>query len=278
MRSQSILSFLALAVFFFSCEEPFTIDTEQAPPRVVIDGLITDNAAYQQVAIKWTTNFYNKEKSPGIENAVVTVSDDAGNVFNFVHNPSNHADSSGIYIPETPFAGEIGKTYFLHVEIDGEVYEATDKMADVIPVDSLTVVPDEDEQEDPEIDGRFYEVLLFAQEPQNERNFYLFKFYRNDSLTYDSETDIYFSDDELLAENIDGVEAPIYYSKGDRAKVEVFSMSRVGFVFYNDLFNLLNNDGGMFSPIPATPRTNLSNNALGFFHVGAVKTGEITID
>jgi hypothetical protein len=277
MQSRYI-PFLFLSILFVSCEEPFQLDTQQAPPRVVIDGLVTDNPAYQHVTLKWSGGFYNNDEAVAIENAVVKVSDDAGNVFNFVHNPSNTADSSGIYIPETAFAGEIGKTYFLRVELDGQVYEGSDKMADVIPVDSLTVEPDEDEQEDPEVDGRFYEVLLFTKEPQNEKNFYLFKFYRNDSLTYDSETDIYFSDDELLAENIDGVEAPIYYSKGDRAKVEVFSMSRVGYVFYNDLFNLLNNDGGMFSPIPATPRSNLSNDALGFFHVGAVKTGEITID
>jgi hypothetical protein len=277
MQSRYI-PFLVLSLLFVSCEEPFELDTQQALPRVVIDGLVTDNPAYQHVTIKWSGGFYNDEEAVAIENAVVSVSDDAGHVVNFVHNPSNKADSSGIYVPETAFAGEIGKTYFLRVELDGQVYEGSDKMADVIPVDSLTVVPDEDEQEDPEVDGRFYEVLLFTKEPQNEKNFYLFKFYRNDTLTYDTETDIYFSDDELLAENIDGVEAPIYYSKGDRAKVEVFSMSRVGYVFYSDLFNLLNNDGGMFSPIPATPRSNLSNDALGFFHVGAVKTGEITID
>ncbi len=41
----------------------------------------------------------------------------------FIHNPGSYADSAGYYLPETPFTGEIGKTYQLTVTVDGEVYE-----------------------------------------------------------------------------------------------------------------------------------------------------------
>jgi len=278
MRNLLILN-IFLAVILMSCDEPYQITTKQAPPRVTIDGLLTDNASYQYVKLNWSTDFYTPGKSPAITDAIVSVSDDSGNVFNYVHNPANSADSAGVYIPENSFAGVIGKTYTLKVIVNGETYEASDKMTDVTPIDSITTKIDEDEKDDPEYEGRFYEILIFTKEPQDEKNFYLFKFFRNDSLLYANDTDIYYSDDELLAENIDGVEGPLFYSKGDRAKIEAYSMTRQGYVYYNDLSNLLNGDsGGMFGPIPSSPRTNLTNGALGFFQVGAVKKGEIIVE
>jgi hypothetical protein len=275
---RSLLFILAIATLVIACEEPFILDSKQAPPNVVIDGLITDQKAYHSVKVAWSTPFYTKGKSPAVNNAVVTVSDDAGNVFPFVHNPSAKADSIGYYRPVTPFAGVIGRTYRLRVEVDGQVYEASDKLSNVIPVDSLGVEIDDDEFSDPEVEGRYYDILVFATEPQNETNYYLFKFYRNDSLLYENDTDIYYSDDELLAENIDGVSGPLYYKLNDKAKVEVYSLSREAYVFYNDLATLLNSDGGMFGPIPSSPRTNLSNGALGLFQVSAVKSRSIVIE
>jgi hypothetical protein len=274
-----ILFYFSFAVAFISCEEPFTLDLEQAPPMVVIEGLVTDVEKYQSVKVTGSSDFYGSGRSPRITDAVVTVSDDAGNTFSFIHNPNSHGDSVGIYVPQTPFAGVVGRTYSLRVEANGEVFEASDLLAGVITIDSLTTEIDDDEFEEPEITGKFYEILMFAKEPQDVKNFYLFKFYRNDSLTFDFDTNIYFSDDELLAENIDGIPGPIYYGEGDLARVDVFSLSRVGFIYYNDLFNLLNGDsGGMFGPIPSSPRTNLSNNALGFFQVSAVTSEEIVIE
>ena len=60
-----------------------------------------------------------------------------------------------------------------------------------------------------------------------------------------------YSDDELLAEKIDGVPSPVYYATNDKARLEIYRLSRKGYVFYNDLFTILNNDGGnvWFDPI-----------------------------
>ena len=76
-----------------------------------------------------------------------------------------------------------------------------DLLAPVTTIDSLSSRINEDERDDPGITGKFYEVLMFAKEPQATTDYYLFKFYRNDSLTVDFDTDIYYADDELLGEN-----------------------------------------------------------------------------
>jgi hypothetical protein len=226
-----------------------------------------------------SADFYSSGQTPRITDAVVSVTDDLGNEYTFVHNPRNHADSAGIYVPETAFVGQVGRTYTLHVTADGELFEATDKMFSVTPIDSLSFRINEDQQDDPDKPGKIYEMLVFAREPQDETNYYLFKYYRNDSLTVFNPTDIYYSDDELLGENIDGIPSPVYYGVTDKARLEVYSLTRKGYVFYNDLSSSLVNDGGgMFGPIPAPPRSNISNDALGFFQVSAINEKEAYIE
>ncbi len=277
MRTLTI--FLFAIVLLAACDEPIELDINQVDPKIVIEGLVTDKPGYQMVKVSRSVGFYTEGKTPRITNAVVTVEDDLGEVVSFTHNPRNHPDSAGIYLPPSGFVGKIGRTYTLHVNADGKDFEATDQLLPVISMDSLKYRVSEFQVEDPREDGKIYELLMYAREPQHEKNFYLFKFYRNDSLTYFNETDIYFSDDELLAENINGATSPVYYGIDDQAVVEVYSMSRVGYVYYSDLFSILNNDGGgMFGPIPASPRTNLSNDAIGFFQVSAINISAVKIE
>jgi hypothetical protein len=270
MTMRALIIYILLAVVFFSCDEPFVLDPDQAQSQIVIEGLVTDIPGKQAVKISMTGDFYSTGPTARVTDATVAVTDDLGNTVNFVHNPHAHPDSAGIYLPEVAFTGEIGRTYSLKVEAHGQTYQAHDKLVKVIPVDSLTYRINEDEQANPDNEGKIYEIKMYAREDQSTHNFYLFKFYQNDSLVFDSESDIYYSDDELLAENIDGIPAPVYYRYNDSVKMEIYSMSREAYVYYNDLSTLLNNDSGMFGPIPASPRTNLSNNALGLFQVSSV--------
>lgn len=276
---RNYLKYIVVGLVLISCDEATELDLRQTPSRIVIEGLVTNKANYQSVKITRSTQFYASGATPRITNASVVVTDDTGESFTFIHNPNNHPDSLGIYIPENNFTGTIGRTYSLRVDVDGESYEASDKLSNVTSIDSLAFRINDDQQEDPEDPGKIYELLVFAREPQDEENFYLFKYYRNDSLTVFSPTDIYYSNDELLGENIGGLPSPVYYGQGDRARLEVYSLSRNGYVYYNDLSTILNNDGGgMFGPIPAPPRTNLSNDALGFFQVSAVRERETFVE
>jgi hypothetical protein len=268
---------VAAILMLTACEKTVLLDLEQVEPKVVIEGLVTNRPGYQFVKLSRTVNFYQSGATPRITNAFVTVSDNDGNEFVFVHNPSNHPDSLGYYLPQTPFTGVIGKTYSLLVDVNGELYEAQDKLLRVTIMDSLKYRINTREKRDPKIDNRFYELLMYTKEPQDSEDYYLFKFYRNDTLNLYNPSDIYFTDDKTLAEEINGIASPVYYELGDSARVEVYSLSRKGFVFYNDLSNLLNNDGGMFSPPPANSRTNLSNGAVGFFQVSAMDVSGLLV-
>lgn len=274
---KNIFIFSLFSISFFSCEKTVLLDLNQTAPRVIIEGLVTNVPSEQYVKVSRSSGFYDSGVAPRVENASVVVKDDMGGEFVFVHNPGNHADSAGYYLPATPFVGIVGRTYSVSVSIDETTYEASDNLRPVTNIDSLGFQLDPDEQEDPDEEGKFYEVLLFAKEPQETTDYYLFKFYRNDTLRFSDDTDIYFADDEVLGEEIEGVTSPIYFAPGDVARVEMYSLSRNGFVFYSDLQALLQNDGGLFSQPPSNSRSNFTNGALGYFQTSALVSKEIEI-
>jgi len=274
---KNIVPIFLIVVLLSSCDEPYRLDTNQVEAHIIIEGQVTNRPGHQFVKVTRSGGFYETGETPRVTNANILVTDDAGNQFAFVHNPGGRVDSTGIYLPQTPFSGEVGRTYRLNVTIDGELYEAEDKMFNVTSIDSLSYRVNEDEKDDPKDWGRFYEVLLFAKEPQDTKDYYLFKFYRNDSLKVYNETDIYFADDETLGENINGVASPVYFTPGDIGRVEIYGISRTAFIFYSDLQQLLNNDGGLFSQPPADSRTNLTNGALGFFQASSLNVNSIEI-
>ncbi|MFT7161857.1 MAG: hypothetical protein ACI9GZ_003044 [Bacteroidia bacterium] len=261
----------------YSCEETINIDVLSLPANIVIEGLITNTNEYNYIKLTKSRDFYSSGEAEVITNAVVKVTDDLGNQFNYLHNPGNDPELRGVYFPATPYLGVIDRSYTMSVVVNGEEYSATETLQPVTAIDSLTVFFNQDEFDDPEDEGRYFEVLFYAEEPQDRIDYYLFKFYRNGELLKDNDTDIYFADDKLLSGRIDDLPTAGYFAEEDEVKVEMYSMPRSGFIFYNDLSTLLNNDGGLFTPPPANPRSNISNGALGYFHVGAMANKTITI-
>ena len=58
---------------------------------------------------------------------------------------------------------------------------------------------------------------------------------------------LFYSDDKLIQESINGFPAPVYYALGDTFYVEQLSLTREGYIFISDLDRAMNNDGGMLS-------------------------------
>ena len=276
MKSK-IFYLIGLAATLSACEKTVELDVTQTQPKIVIEGQVTDKSTHNYVKVSRTTGFYSAGNSPRISDATVSVEDNLGNIFMFEHYSGQDADSIGYYKPLEPFEGVVGRSYTLTVMVDGESYEATDTLYRLVEMEKLDYRINEDEKNDPEDPGRFYELLLYVKEPKETKDYYLFKSFRNGNLEYANETDIYFADDELIGENIDGIPLPLFYAENDIAKIEVYSLSRSAFIFYRDLQKLLNNDGGMFGTPPANPRSNLSNGALGLFQTSAVRAGEMKI-
>ena len=273
-------SFQYIIVFFltlgFSCEEVVIIDTGDLEERVIIEGQVINASDLSYVKITRSRDFYAQGSSERVSDALVEVVINGSETVTFVHNPKDDPLLEGYYLPNGDFIGQVG-AYQLRVNVDQVAYQATEQMKPVAAIDSLNSRFNEDEFEDPEVPGRYFNVLLNAEEPQETEDRYLFKFYRNDTLLRDFPTDVYVAQDELLGDRIAELEIPGFYSVNDLVRVEMYSLTQEAFIFYSDLANLINGDGGMFSPPPANPRSNLNNGALGYFQVSALDMHELIV-
>src|SRR4051812_13890627 len=108
-----IIVILALisTVTLISCEKTIKLDLRKTESKVVIEGLVTNLDGYQYIKVTRSADFYSTDKPPAVTDATVTVTDDQNGVYNFVYNPQHKDGYEGVYLPETPFKGEIGRTY-----------------------------------------------------------------------------------------------------------------------------------------------------------------------
>ena len=264
--------FLALfSIALFSCEKTIELDLEQTQEATIIEGLITDQAGRQYIRISRSTGFYDSGQNPAVSGAIVSVEDNEGNVYPFVE------QSPGYYVPQTPFSGKVGNTYTMAAQVGETIYSASEVMNYVPPFDSLSIRIDAAEQADPEDEGRFYEVLVYIKEPQATVDYYLAKFYRNDTIQNWDGTWAFAYDDLLLTEDIDNLPAPFYYAKDDLARVEMYAVTHECYKYYLDLNENINTDGGMFSGQPANLRTNIEGGAIGYFQVSGLADTEIRV-
>lgn len=267
--------FALLIAGFFACEEVVNIDVNQAPPQLVIDGLVTDEDTTHQVRITSTSDF-SAEFGVVITNASVRVSDNVGNSYSYIHNPTGIDSLDGTYYSEQKYAGVTGRVYSLEVLVNNLTLTASDTLRPITEIDSLSVRIDTFAQSDPDNDGEIYQVLLYAAEPQETMDFYYFRFYRDRVIIADNQ--VYAFDDQVLGDRLDGLPSPVNFKEGEHASVEIYSLTREQYVYYLDLSNLLNSDGGMFSPPPANPRSNIKGGALGIFQVSGLRRAGLVIE
>lgn len=266
------LLLLLTAYLCSNCEKTIRLDLDQHQSQYVVEGLITDQSARHYVRITKTVPFNATNPAERVSNAVVSVVDDLGNRYDFME------DGDGYYRVAEAFAGQTGRTYTLDVAVDGQHFTAMEKLPPTAAIDSIRYAINPEEQAEPEEEGRFYEVLLYMDEPQATEDFYLAKFYRNGELENDEGESVFYFNDQLLSDRIEGLEGPYYYRQEDLFRFELYSLSPKAYRYFFELDANINSDGGIFSGTPANILTNLEGGAIGYFQVSGLAHGEVVIE
>ncbi|MFL5731015.1 MAG: DUF4249 domain-containing protein [Cytophagaceae bacterium] len=267
MKKLTILfSLFAAICSLSSCEKVLDVDLNSTDPKIVIEGLITDKPGPYTVKITTSADYYNNQTPPPVTNALVIISDNTGNIDTLTQ------VSPGIYKTNTTTGVKL-RTYTMTVAVNGTTYTAVSTLPDLYPVDSLGYIyyPQKDIFHE-----KAYYPLAFSQEPQNETNYYMWKFFRNDTLL-NKPNDIWIADDQAVKGSVQGLEFPYAYQKFDTASVIVFSITKEAFDFYTGLEAQIQNDGGFFSSPPANAQGNFSNGALGLFQTSTTDSLGIVI-
>lgn len=125
---------IVLSTVLFGCEEVVDVDTNTAPPRLVVDAAINwekGTAGNEQtIKLTTTTNYFNAIP-PVVSGATVFVTNSVNTVFDFIETPN-----TGQYVCST-FVPQIGETYTLTVIHNGRTIKATEKMMPVPAIDYI---------------------------------------------------------------------------------------------------------------------------------------------
>ncbi|MDR1544604.1 MAG: DUF4249 domain-containing protein [Prevotellaceae bacterium] len=154
-------SLIIIILVLSACTERIEINTDDAEPRLVIFGAISDEIGAHRITISKSTGYFSNEAPPAITNAVVTITSSENEVFTLteiiynVYRPED-IDSltpigtvgSGIYETDATFrAAKYGLIYTLDVWLDfdgnGEIehYQAQSTMPHGPRVDSIALSP-----------------------------------------------------------------------------------------------------------------------------------------
>lgn len=261
----------AILVGLASCEEVIVLDLANTEPRVVIEGIVTDQPGPYRVTIRKTADFYEPSVFPAGTGAIVRISDSEGN------EDTLQEIEDGVY-QTTNLQGVAGYTYNLTVAFEGEVYRASSTIpANHIPIDSLAY---EFEEESVFNDEGYFVTSYFTDLPGVRNYFRLNIFvngapylFENDDDEFIEDNNFWLIDDKYFEGNQIDYDFPLTLVEGDSVYVELHNLDKSTYDYYITLVQVI--DGGGLAP--SNPITNLSNNALGYFGAFSVDSASIVV-
>ncbi|MEL7589508.1 MAG: DUF4249 domain-containing protein [Prolixibacteraceae bacterium] len=267
-------------VLLMACTERVDIDLGMAgESKLVVFGEITNQAKAHAVYLSRSTPYFQNQPTPVVTGAAVSVSDGVKTV-----TLKEDPDHPGTYYTPASFAGKVGGSYQLSVRnIDvnddgvSEAYEATTAMKKTLPLHGMAIYNSETR------DG--WDVAVYASEPGETKDYYLFRVYKNGILYSDTITNYRVYDDKLFnGKNIDGASVQFFdrekgetLERGDVIVLEAAGITKEYYRFIDALKEETGEKYPMFSGPPANLEGNITNGALGFFAAMEVSRASITI-
>jgi hypothetical protein len=258
-----------LVLLSAACTEKIDVKLDSTYTRLVVDGSIEADTGTYRVSLTKSADYFSNAPVPRVVNATVSIYDGSNTIM--LH--ETQKGISGIYETDSDFAGETGKTYTLHAQLAEEIAGKTgfDASTYLPPVTHLDSIAAELHTEwGPE---GIWTIKLYAQEPGNEVNYYLFNLYRNGILMTDTITKKVISDDKFYnGSYMNGVDV-IYINNenkweslhyGDTVMLQMSGITKEYYDFIDQVkqsgFNI-----PFFSGPPANVVGNVNNGGIGFF-------------
>jgi hypothetical protein len=247
------------------CQKVINVDLNDASPRIVIEGLITDRRGPYTVSISKSGSYFNEPVLPPVSGATVVITDDIGTIDTLTEFSAGRYLTSGL-------RGFPGRTYTLKVISEDQEYVGSSTMQGHVNIDSLMLL--EAQTQYFIFNGNTHtnlEIHCFFKDPK-EKNYYRIKVIENDSV---NTTNYELYDDQYT----NGQETELriaYATKGKDYRVELWSLDSQTYEYYRNLEDLLYINP-FFGSTPANPKNNLSNGALGYFGACAVSVKTMMI-
>ncbi|MCC8146958.1 MAG: DUF4249 domain-containing protein [Bacteroidales bacterium] len=271
---------LFISFLFASCTESFHFETEDAEPKLVVYGVITNEYKRQKVRLTNSAPYFDPTPSTPVSGAKVKISGSDKTMYDLYEDPL----SPGDYISDHFWLAKTGTTYLLDIETDFDKdgitdhYQASTTIPAPIHLDSIQVNLIA-------IMGHTnYALNIFGQDSPEE-DYYLFHVLANDTIVTNVISKYIISDDALFnGQYINGLtihyfdhfsewekdseddrKTSVYLKPGDL--VNVFP-SKIEKGYYDFISQCNREQGGenpMFGGPSANIITNITNGGVGYF-------------
>ena len=288
-----------LLLILISCEDIITPELPTNDPILVVDAWLNNLNEQQKIILSSTQDYLDSTSSPSVSGAIVQVSDDQGNVFDFVESvPGEYVWQPTILKNNL---GDVGSSYTLNIQYDGKEIIAQSTMNRTSTIDSVNFV----RGQFPE--GSYY-AEFWSREEAGIGDAYWIKSYVNGIYQNGLDDIITCIDAGASSEGavIDGIPfiPPIRrgitrfetdddgdfispFNEGDSLYVEIHSVTYEAFDFLNKTSIQINRPGG-FGELFAVSLSNVPTNlqvvndnrfpVVGFFNISAVHGMGNTLD
>lgn len=270
------------SLYFYSCEKEVNFDLPaDVNNKIVVEGSI-ETGLPPFVTLTKTFGFFSKLdlnslKDAFISGATITVNDGsrsitlreytfdtAGSVYKFYTVDSARPQ-------DLTFLGQVGKTYELTIEIDGQKYESAATIRQPAVFDSIWSAPWENPEEDqldfrkvivkysdPAIPGDRFRILI----KQNSRPYLPERFSTmNDDIINGTSTELEFSNVVSPMDTTTNQNNFAFYV-GDTVTIKFMAIDKGTYTFWNTLDFSVGTTGNPFAT-PVAVTSNISNGALG---------------
>ena len=240
-----IYTLLLIGLSLCSCEKTIDIDFHSVVPLYYVEGWITPYETI--VRVSQTKDLSDTTSVCGINNAKVTITDEDGRSFDVPYSDRDY------YISNE--SGEVGKTYRLDVEVDGQHFSSTSKMYRMATINTFRLIWKN------MLSERYIFGDIRIQDFPNEINYYYIHIYRNGipyrSAVLKDDTNPGGELQQLFAFNKEGSTDQDRLREGDELEAEVRTIDERS---YEYLYSLLLMDNTGTNPIE-----NFTGGCLGYF-------------
>lgn len=267
---------LILPIVFAACQEEVNLPLGTKGEKVpTIEATWTDSGLYNEVKISLSKDYYDSLDAEVVTDADVKITVLGTNKVI----PFSYVSGTNSYKPNNPLErATVGENYLLTVKWDGKVFESEGVMLEAPTVDSLTW----NFEEESLFRDEGYYIKVYGKVPFTEDNNYRIRVIENDTLKNGREDYLLFDDTFGLKFFEQGLQLGYAFEENDRVRLELFRLNRDAFDYLNQLVNLLFNDGGLFSPPPQNPVSNIAvvegeSEVLGYFLVSPLLVRTVVI-
>jgi hypothetical protein len=266
---------LLASLTLFSCQEEVFLDLGEKEDRIpVVEAYWTDQGTYNEVKISLSKNYYDTLAQELVKDAEVFVKElSTGRKIAFTYISATRS-----YRPNPSERARVGERYQLQVNWREQVIQGDGIMLAPPIVDSVGISFEKERV----FREEGYYLKVYGKIPFDDNNNYRIRVIENDILKNQREDYLLFDDTFGLTVFEEGLELGYAFQQNDRVRLELYRLNKDAYDYISQLVNLLFSDGGLFSPPPQNPETNLKvvqgkTEVLGYFVVSPVLTRTVVI-